>query len=772
MQRHLSCVVMAAFCVAPACQSAGDAEQAELQALLRDDDLKQVPPGAVSRTDDVAELVPPPINLQWRFDDCSPAQTQLREAGPFFLSTNPAFRAVNTACTAGVQGQGVAIAATEDIVYVPDQPTFAFDAGVTVAGWFKPTSTSGTKTLIRKRDKGTSSFALVLNGGKFQFVASFGNGGAASVTAPTKATTGTFQHVAATYDGSTLRLFVGGAQVASVGVSGTIPVGPGPLLIGNDGAERRFAGTIDNITFSNRALDAAAVQQLNCLFQPPEMVVTPEAIPPTPVGVPVTIDIALTNHNPSNCAPLVFELQPIDSGMQLDPAAGVATPSAPIPSGETGHMTLTATAPLSADPSADRVVLFDVSEPTTGFSNFALVPFAIAPAIGCHVNARHELMITNLQTVDDPIRTRDDLLPSDPRNGAWAFKRLFENMAPTAQDAPAMVEAMLTTFTTPQLLNGFTVEPRPGMQAEILANWPRTPGGQLDLTNAPVRLQAIVNRIDLRKLDNGDAGEGRFVFAFYRPDGTPFQATIILEYKLPATTEQDVVAWAQSFHALGGRPFGEAYNAALQAITDRFTRRGARPGAPNGSAISSVRTNEIDLGTDGLWEFRQFSLSAVTGLLEQLPVDLTPDRGFDGGATLAAYINANQAAIIAETHTVPLVFDGQPFLAGAVFNDLTTWFAPGVDPSARHHFAINTCNGCHSFDETATFFTHVSPRFAGSPADLSGFLDGATVRDPVTQQPRFFNELGRRKLDLEAIVCSPSSRRALTSLRTGSSRVH
>jgi len=29
---------------------------------------------------------------------------------------------------------------------------------------------------VRKRDRGTSSFALVLNGGKFQFVASFGEG--------------------------------------------------------------------------------------------------------------------------------------------------------------------------------------------------------------------------------------------------------------------------------------------------------------------------------------------------------------------------------------------------------------------------------------------------------------------------------------------------------------------------------------------------------------------------------------------------------------------
>ena len=167
-------------------------------------------------------------------------------------------------CSDGVQGQGVAIAATEDIVYVPDQPTFTFESGVTVAGWFKPTTINGTRTLIRKRDKDTSSFALVLNGGKFQFVASFGNGRAASVTAPSKASAGVFQHVAATYDGSTLRLYVDGIEVSSFDVAGAIPLGAGPLLIGNDGSERRFNGTVDTHAFATHALTADEVLQLTC----------------------------------------------------------------------------------------------------------------------------------------------------------------------------------------------------------------------------------------------------------------------------------------------------------------------------------------------------------------------------------------------------------------------------------------------------------------------------------------------------------------------------
>ena len=765
------------------CQSedsaGGTDDAAQLQALLHDAPLQQVPPAAslrggeavaaVSRAAVVADAASsgPPVGA-WNFDDCSPAQTQLRDST---FSNNTAFRAVRAACVDGVQGQGVAIANTEDIVYVPDQPSFTFAQGVTVAGWFKPASTGGTRTLIRKRDRDTSSFALVLSENKFKFIASFGDGRAASVTAPSKARAGVFQHVAASYDGAALRLFIDGKQVTSFNVAGTIPVGAGPLVMGNDGSERRFNGTIDGVTFATHALTADEVLQLTCLSQPPTVAV-PSELPPAAPGVPVAIDVALTNHNPVGaCGPISFQVFSFASGLLLDPPGNAPATSAPVASGQTGHFVVTATAPGTAAPGTIDINLL-ITEQTTNFFAFEDVPFVVAAETGCRVDSPHELMITNRGVVDDIHRANFDPTSSDPRNGAWTFKRLMEDLAPSAADAPAMVEAMLATFDAPQTINRFTVARRPGMRAQIVAHWPRTADGQLDLAQAPLRLQAIVDRFDLRNLAGGDGGEGRFVFAFNDASGLPLQATMIFEYKLPASTDQDVRGWAQAFHALGALPFGEGYNAALQAITDWFTGRGARPGHINGSAINAVRTNEIDLGDNGVWELRQFGLSATTGRLEPQPVDLTPDGGFNSSPTLASYITANQAAIIAETHVVPTVFDGQPFQGGAIFNDLSTWFAPGTDPSARHHFALNTCNGCHSSQETGTFFLQITPRQPGTEAPLSGFLIGTTLPDPVTGQTRALDDLGRRKKDLESIVCPGSSAPAGTSLRQGIRRVH
>lgn len=773
--------------VTAACQSDEPSEQQRLRALLDDAPLKQVPFGAEASSppakageaaaDGVHSNIVLPSDMPlgvWNFDDCSLSRSNLSDSS---FNNNTAFRSVGVTCTVGIQNsQAVLIDFPENIVYVPDQPNFTFENGVTVAGWFKPATSGGTKTLFRKRDKGTSSFALLLDAGHFEFVVDTGNDVLISVLSPDKAKLGVYQHVAATYDGTTARLYVDGLEVSNLAASGSIPPGSGPLLMGNDGSERRYNGAIDSALFTTHALTADEVQALTCFPQSPTMVITPSQ-PTAAPGEAARIDLAITNHNPASCKPLTFTLNSefSDSRLTLDPPPFRSVQSDPIPSGATGHMTLTATPSDTVDPGTFLFFEFEVTEPVTGFFSFPFLELQVTEPTGCHVSTSHELMIKSTTVVDDQIRTVFNPSSTDSRNGVWTFKHLMENMAATPADAPAMVEAMLNTFTTSQTINGFTVAARPGMQNTILANWPRTADGALDLAQAPLRLDAIVNRFDLRDLGSGDAGEGRFVFSFVDPFDTffPLQANLILEYKLPAATDQDVQDWANSFHALGAMAFGESYNAALQAITERFAGRNARPDHPNGSAISAVRSNEIDFGNNGIWQMRSFGLSATSGRLEPVPLVLTPDRSFNNTSTLASYINANQDAIIAEKHTVPALFNGQPFQAGAVFNDLSTWFAPGVNSDARFHFALNTCNGCHSSSETGTFFTQISPRFAFQEASVSRFLTGTTISDPATGQSRTLNDLARRNADLKAVVCTdPSTPIAPAQLRKGIQRVH
>ena len=66
--------------------------------------------------------------------------------------------------------------------------------------------------------------------------------------------------LAATYDGSTLKLYLNGTQIDSQAVSGSITTTTNPLRIGGDWAAEMFTGLIDNVRIYNGALSQAAIQ--------------------------------------------------------------------------------------------------------------------------------------------------------------------------------------------------------------------------------------------------------------------------------------------------------------------------------------------------------------------------------------------------------------------------------------------------------------------------------------------------------------------------------
>lgn len=366
------------------------------------------------------------------------------------------------------------------------------------------------------------------------------------------------------------------------------------------------------------------------------------------------------------------------------------------------------------------------------------------------VSASKELMIRHLSVVNDPVRTRWTGSLANASDGAWHFGRLMTQMAPPGANASDFVLAWLRQFATNRTINGQTVPARPAIN-QLINDWPKLANGKLDLTRAPLRLLAIVNRMDLRNLAQGRAGEGRFVFGVLDAAGNPQQFTVILEYNLPATTQADVTAWANRWHdlgALGGST--AAYRTALQAVTDRFARRNAQPARPNGSAISQVRTNEIALAFP--WELREFRLNAA-GALVEVTTALTPRDTLNGSTALRDFINQNATAIVNNRHVVPLSFAGAPFRAAASQNNIDFWTAPGItNANARHVFSLNTCDGCHGA-ETATGFLQINPRVANQVSTLAGFLTGITVPDPVTGTNRTFNDLARRAADLRSLVC-------------------
>jgi hypothetical protein len=391
----------------------------------------------------------------------------------------------------------------------------------------------------------------------------------------------------------------------------------------------------------------------------------------------------------------------------------------------------------------------------------------------CSVIPEKELFVTDVSVVDDCLRTTwgsclgSGTPPLPATQGAWTFGTRIASLAGTTNAAALSTFTLnwLHTWSTSQTINSDVVPARPNIQTLVINPWLAASGGTtLDMKKAPFRLLAIVSRLDLREnagySGGTSAGEGRFIYNVLDGSGNPTPFMVIFEYGLDAADCVAVQDWADQWHALGGHTFGPDYNAALQAVTDRFATIGASPSKPNGSAINQVRSDEIELVLPSPpWELREFKLAATsttTGPLPLLPATVaqTPARSRQGTTAVSTYVNANAAAINANNYVVPLIWSGSPFRGGAAPNQQELgWDGPTpictsiTDPNARFNFSLNTCSGCHGKEAKTTAFTQISTRLPGHASTLAPFLTGESFTD-MCGVARTLNDIDRRRVDL------------------------
>jgi hypothetical protein len=678
---------------------------------------------------------PPGGRASWSFDDCA--------AGSHFLLDGSggganAQHALGGACVAGIDGLGVDLRSAADVVQVPDEPQFTVAKHIALAAWVNPRSVDGDHPVIIKRLSKTTSFSLGIHDGNIEMAVVLTTGKTVISRAPIEP--GVWTHVAGMFDGTFVFLFINGQQFGQVFGAGTVRNVFAPLRIGATTQTQWFDGTIDNVFVSTEVISKDVLTAQACVIRASTFTLNPAVGGPVSFDTPVHYQVLVNDNDVGSCPnrSYNFNLFSFDPNIQVvfDPPGGFQSAAA--------GATVTFGVSLSAselEPPGLIHTPFDIFDFTSFVDlNGELVLDLRVP--DCFVFRRRELMITDVSVVDDPARALGA--------GAWSLGHVLRELAPTPADGPALALQLFQHFLTDQAINGFTVPARPAAQQAILDIWPRTETGELDLDQAPFRLQAIVNRVDLRDLAAGSAGQGRLVYALDGGSFFPQSFTVILEYNLPAQTQDELMAWAHRWHALSALPFpSAAYNAALAEVTRLFTDRAA-----GGARLFQLRTNEIALSFN--WELREFQISPATGFLVETTVAETPDVSFNGTFALASFINANAAAFSAvvpgaNSHVIPLLLDGRPFVAGSAPNFPFQWFAPGADEEARFHFALNTCNGCHGL-ETNTGFTMITPRFPGSEARLSPFLTGTTVFSPGGT-PRVLNDLARRRQDLAGLVC-------------------
>jgi fibronectin type 3 domain-containing protein len=220
---------------------------------------------------------PPPGRVgAWGFDEGS-GTTTADQSG----SNNNGSISNATWSTAGKFGKALSFNGTNGSVSVADSNSLDLTTGMTIEGWVQPNTVSGFRTLIVKETGGDLVYGLYASSDTNRPQSQVTVGSVRLLNGTASIPTGSWTHLAATYDGTTERLYVNGIQVSSLAVSGTIATSNSPLKIGGNSIwSEWFNGLIDEVRVYNRALSAAEIQtDMNTPISSPDG--TPPSAPGT-----------------------------------------------------------------------------------------------------------------------------------------------------------------------------------------------------------------------------------------------------------------------------------------------------------------------------------------------------------------------------------------------------------------------------------------------------------------------------------------------------------
>ena len=144
-----------------------------------------------------------------------------------------------------------------------DRDLLDLTTGMTLEAWVRPTSLlGGWKTAIMKERPDGLAYALYATDGANQPPAGYIHSGVdRGVVGPSVLPLNTWTHLATTYDGAALRLYVNGELVASQAQTGTITTSDGALRFGGNASwGEYYQGYLDEVRVYNRALSQAEIQ--------------------------------------------------------------------------------------------------------------------------------------------------------------------------------------------------------------------------------------------------------------------------------------------------------------------------------------------------------------------------------------------------------------------------------------------------------------------------------------------------------------------------------
>jgi hypothetical protein len=164
----------------------------------------------------------------------------------------------------GKVGKGLNFDGINDWVTVPDDNGLDFTTSFTIAAWVQPSSVGTWRTAMLKERSGGLAYGLYASDDRSRPAVYINLGGAdLNATGTSALPLNTWSHLAATFDGSTVRLYVNGKQAAQLTARGSVVTSQSPLRIGGNAVWGEYMkGGIDEVRLYKTALSAAEITAL------------------------------------------------------------------------------------------------------------------------------------------------------------------------------------------------------------------------------------------------------------------------------------------------------------------------------------------------------------------------------------------------------------------------------------------------------------------------------------------------------------------------------
>jgi plastocyanin len=168
----------------------------------------------------------------------------------------------------GKVGQAFSFDGADDQIVVPHNANQNGGTAITIDAWINLSASLHGQPIANKRSAGNiGGYTFETTHSPFgpdnslSWVIMIGGVYKTLVTPANVLTLGTFQHVAATYDGAMMRIYVDGVEKGNMAATGSIDPTTDPLLIGRNAVSLNidWHGLIDELEIFNRALSATEI---------------------------------------------------------------------------------------------------------------------------------------------------------------------------------------------------------------------------------------------------------------------------------------------------------------------------------------------------------------------------------------------------------------------------------------------------------------------------------------------------------------------------------